>query len=146
MLPTTNSSQTEMIIVYDGDCPFCRNYVSLMKLRAAIGKVRLVNARDDGGVVLLLAERGFDINEGMAVIYGDTIHFGEDAVTLISSITNSRTPIGRLIARVLISKKRASALYPIMKAGRRLTLKALGILPIRSSGDGNSHPQGDLFK
>lgn len=121
-----------MVIVYDGDCPFCRNYVSLMKLREAIGKVRLVDARDDKGLVLFLAERGFNINEGMAVIHGDKIYFGEDAVILISSIAISRKPIGRLIAQVLSSKKRARVLYPIMKAGRRLTLKALRLSPIRS--------------
>ena len=132
MLMTTQSKQMEMIIVYDGDCPFCRNYVSLMRLREAISKVRLVDARDDQDLVLFLAKRGFNINEGMAVIHGDTIYFGEDAVTLISSIAISRRPIGRLIAQVLNSKKRARVLYPIMKAGRRLTLKALGLSPIRS--------------
>ena len=40
----TDSSGT--FIVYDGDCPFCRSYVSLMKLREAVGKVTLVEPAD----------------------------------------------------------------------------------------------------
>jgi predicted DCC family thiol-disulfide oxidoreductase YuxK len=134
MLATTQNSksdQMEITIIYDGDCPFCRNYVSLMKLRTVFGKVRLVDARADSDSVLLLAKRGFDINEGMAVILGNTIYFGEDAVTLISSISGWRSPLGRLVARILIDKKRAHVLYPIMKAGRRLALRALGIPLIR---------------
>ena len=31
-------------IVYDGDCPFCRNYVGLLKLRERLD-VHLVDAR-----------------------------------------------------------------------------------------------------
>ncbi|MFT5932039.1 MAG: putative DCC family thiol-disulfide oxidoreductase YuxK, partial [Hyphomonas sp.] len=34
-------------IVYDGDCPFCSEYVKLLRLRDAIGPVSLVNARED---------------------------------------------------------------------------------------------------
>jgi len=34
-----------MVIVYDGECPFCRNYIRLMELRKTVGNVDLVNAR-----------------------------------------------------------------------------------------------------
>ena len=67
MLMPTNS--TETVVVYDGDCPFCRSYVSLMKLREAVGKVSLVDARAGGVAVDMLNAKGFDLNEGMAVIF-----------------------------------------------------------------------------
>jgi predicted DCC family thiol-disulfide oxidoreductase YuxK len=119
-------------VVYDGDCPFCRNYVALMSLRTAVGDVKLIDARSDAEIVQFLSERGFNINEGMAVIHGAKIHFGEDAVTFISSVTAVRPFMGKLIALVLRSKRRADVLYPMMKAGRRVTLKVLGIPLIRS--------------
>jgi predicted DCC family thiol-disulfide oxidoreductase YuxK len=115
------------VIVYDGDCPFCRNYVSLMNLRAATGSVQLIDARVDPSVVSGFSERGFDLNEGMAVIHGGKIYFGEDAVVFISALTETKTALGKLIAAILKNKARADLIYPIMKFGRRVTLKALGI-------------------
>jgi predicted DCC family thiol-disulfide oxidoreductase YuxK len=120
-----------MVVVYDGDCLFCRNYVSLMNLRAVVADIKLIDARHDPEFVHFFSMQGFNLDEGMAVIYGSKIYFGEDAVTFISSITIWRPVIGKLIARVLKSKRRAKFLYPIMKASRRITLALLGISLIR---------------
>lgn len=120
------------IVIYDGECPFCRNYVSLMNLRNATGDVTLLDARENSDVVLSLANEGFDINEGMAVVHGGHVYFGEDAVVFISSVTETNTVVGKLVARLLGGKWRASILYPILKIGRRLTLMILGV-PLISS-------------
>jgi predicted DCC family thiol-disulfide oxidoreductase YuxK len=34
-------------IVYDGECPFCTQYVKLMRLRETVGIVKPLNARED---------------------------------------------------------------------------------------------------
>jgi predicted DCC family thiol-disulfide oxidoreductase YuxK len=115
------------VVVYDGDCPFCRNFVSLMRLRETIGPVSLINARDGGAAVdRLLAER-HDLNEGMAVIFGGKVYYGDDAVTFIASMTEAPSFLAKAIAVVLRDRKRAEFLYPMMKAGRRLTLRLLGV-------------------
>jgi predicted DCC family thiol-disulfide oxidoreductase YuxK len=115
-----------MIVVYDGECPFCVNYVALMNLRNAIGLVTLVDARTEAAPVKEIVRLGYDLNEGMAVIFGGSVYYGEDAITFISSLTNSRNLAGRLLSRLLRSRERAAVLYPIMKLGRRVTLKVLG--------------------
>lgn len=115
-----------MTIVYDGGCPLCASYVTLMNLRNAVGTVSLVDARADAPLVKALAARGYDLNEGMAVLFGDKVYYGEDAVTFIAALTNSRNWLGRLITELLRSPSRAALLYPIMKLGRRVALKALG--------------------
>lgn len=126
MLTPTDSSGT--FIVYDGDCPFCRGYVSLMKLREAVGKVNLVDARVGGSpVVDMLNAKGYDLNEGMAVIFGDKVYYGNDAVVFISSMTNSLPLTSKLLAILLRNKSRAALIYPIMKLGRWVTLRVLGI-------------------
>jgi len=79
-----------MVIVYDGECPFCRNYVRLMELRKAVGNVDLVNARTPHPAVSKLVELGYDLNEGMAAIYGGKVYYGSDAVVLLSPMTNGR--------------------------------------------------------
>jgi predicted DCC family thiol-disulfide oxidoreductase YuxK len=116
-----------MAVVYDGECPFCRGYVTLMKLRAAVGGVALVDARSGGPIVDSLIRQGYDLNEGMAAIYGDTVYHGTDAVVLISTMTGKLPWTGRILAALLRNKKRAALVYPIMKFGRKITLKALGV-------------------
>lgn len=120
------AGKTGMTVVYDGGCPFCANYVTLMNLRNAVGAVSLVDARTNAPEVKTLAARGYDLNEGMAVLFGDKVYYGEDAVTFISSLTNSRNWLGRLVTELLRTPSRAALFYPIMKLGRRVALKALG--------------------
>ena len=121
--PITND---KMVVVYDGECPFCRNYVKLMSLRKAVGDVELVDARTQAPPVRRLVELGYDLNEGMAAIYGGKVYFGNDAVVLISSLAGDRDWMGRVIAMSLRSPTRAAFLYPLMKLGRRIALRMLG--------------------
>jgi len=115
-----------LVVVYDGECPFCRNYVSLMALRKAVGQVELVDARNGGPTVRRLADLGYDLNEGMAALYGGRIYYGGDSVALLSSMTSERGWVGRLVAVLLRDSNRARVLYPFMKFGRRVTLRLLG--------------------
>lgn len=48
-------------IVYDGECPFCRRYLTLMKLRAAVGGVILVDARNGGPIVEMLIRKRYEL-------------------------------------------------------------------------------------
>jgi hypothetical protein len=64
--------------------------------------------------------------KGMAAIYGGKIYYGKDAVVLISSMAGERGWMGHLLATALRNPVRATFLYPIMKLGRRVTLRILG--------------------
>lgn len=120
--PTTD----KMVVVYDGECPFCRSYVTLMSLRKAVGDVELMDARTQTPPIRRLVELGYNLNEGMAAIYGGKVYYGKDAVVLISSLTGDRPWLGRLIATSLRNPTRATFLYPLMKLGRRIVLRILG--------------------
>jgi predicted DCC family thiol-disulfide oxidoreductase YuxK len=115
-----------LVVVYDGECPFCRNYVQLMALRRAAGDVELVDARTAAPAALKLRELGYDLNEGMAALYGGTIYYGSDAVVFLSSLASQRGWLGQGIAWLLRGPRRARLLYPVMKLGRRIVLKVLG--------------------
>jgi hypothetical protein len=103
-----------------------------MTLRKMVGAVDLVDARSDALVVRELASRGYDLNEGMAALYGDKVYYGADAVSLISVLSGERSWLAKVLARVLRDPRRAKILYPIMKFGRRVTLRFLGIPNIAS--------------
>jgi predicted DCC family thiol-disulfide oxidoreductase YuxK len=115
-----------ILVIYDGECPFCANYVSRMNLRNAVGMVTLIDARAGAEPAKALIRQGYDLNEGMAVVFGGSVYYGKDAVTFLSSLTNSRNWAGRLLSKLLNSPGRAAVLYPVMKLGRRITLRALG--------------------
>jgi len=73
-----------------------------------------------------LVELGYDLNEGMATIYGGKIYYGSDAVVLLSSMTKGRGWAGRFLAVLLRRPARARFLYPYVKVGRHFALKILG--------------------
>ena len=99
---------------------------SLMSLRKAVGDVELVDARTQAPAVRRLVELGYDLNEGMAAIYGGKVYYGKDAVVLISSLTGDRDWMDRVLAISLRNPTRATFLYPLMKLGRRVALRMLG--------------------
>src|SRR5690348_12499633 len=106
-------TDNKMVVVYDGECPFCRNYVRLMSLRKAVGEVELVDARTQAPAVRRFVELGYDLNEGMAAIYRGKVYHGKDAIVLISSLTGDRDWLGRVIAISLRNPTRATFLYPV---------------------------------
>lgn len=115
-----------LTVVYDGECPFCSNYVRLMALRRSVGAVALVDARAGGPVVEEIVRQGYDLNEGMVVRHGRTLYYGADALVLLSSLSADGTVLSRGLSRLLRSPARARLLYPAMKLGRRATLTLLG--------------------
>ena len=105
---------TTLHIVYDGDCPFCRNYVGLLKLRESYD-VHLVDARREPAFA---ARYGLDLNEGMIADLDGKVYHGARAVALLSRISGTFKPLGReWVARVM---------YPVLRFGRNAALKALG--------------------
>ncbi|HSP24134.1 MAG TPA: DCC1-like thiol-disulfide oxidoreductase family protein [Saliniramus sp.] len=101
-------------IVYDGDCPFCSRYVALMRLRER-HKVELVDARREPEKAQAY---GLDLNEGMIVDLDGAVHHGARAVALLSRLSRRPGP--------LASDRLAALAYPVMRAGRNLTLRLLG--------------------
>jgi predicted DCC family thiol-disulfide oxidoreductase YuxK len=101
-------------IIYDGDCPFCSSYVALLRLRGQYD-VRLVDARKEP---VLAAQYGLDLNEGMIVDLDGKVHHGARAVSLLSGLSSSISP--------LRSERVVRAVYPLFRFGRNVALKVLG--------------------
>lgn len=119
------TKQNNAWIVYDGDCPFCRNYMSLVTLRKNIGPVRIINARDGGPEVELLQKNNIDLDNGMVLYYGETIYHGDNCIHMLALLSENKGMFNRLNAFLFKSPTRAKVIYPIMRCGRNLTLKLL---------------------
>ena len=112
----------DLVIVYDGECPFCSRYVALQRLRDSVGKVSMVDARDHLPDVAAAKAAGIDINAGMLAIWRGQIHEGADAVRLLAELSHRRS----IWVSIFTSKRWADRLYPVLRLGRSMALKALG--------------------
>ncbi len=113
------------IIVYDEECFFCSNYVRLLKLQESIGTVTLISARDKAKVEALFL-KGYDLNEGMAFIYGNKTYFGADAVHRLALLSTQSGFFNRMNKLVFSHPLLTKLLYPFLKLGRRAYLFLAG--------------------
>lgn len=109
-------------LVYDGDCPFCANYVQLLKLRERWPDLELVNARENAGhhAVERVRRAGLKIDEGMALVSDSGIAHGADSIHALARQG------GMLNAILFSGRRRSRVLYPALRTGRNLALKLLG--------------------
>ena len=54
-------------VLYDDQCPFCRSYCRLLRLREAAGGLVLVDARKPSALMDEITARGLDIDQGMEI-------------------------------------------------------------------------------
>lgn len=115
-------------LVYDGECPFCANYVELLSLRELFPDLHLIDARvhREHPAVRSLAARGMRIDDGMALVVGDAIYHGADSIHALAFRGPGHTRFGRLNNIIFRSKARSNAIYPVLRAGRNLVLRLLG--------------------
>ena len=124
-LPDTVSSLTQLnktIILYDGDCLFCRNYVKLVQLKETIGEAVIANIRSHKNLAIDLTAKGYDLDEGMIFVWQNNIYHGKDAIHHIALLSSHSSIFNKINARIFRNPKLAKALYPILRAGRNTYL------------------------
>ena len=126
-----SNSDDYLTLVYDGECPFCTRYVTLMRLRESAGTVQLLNARDPHPFVEELLEAGFDLDDGMVLKSGSNIYHGDRAIHALALMSGRVGWFNRLNFLVFRSPMLSRWLYPLLRAGRNATLRLLGRSRIR---------------
>lgn len=117
-------------IVYDGDCPFCSSYVGMLRLRATVGPVELIDARSGDPRVAAFAAQGFSADTGMIVRHRDDVLHGAEAMRLLTLLSETRGPLSWLLRQMFRHPRAALPCYRVLAAGRRLTLRLMGRRPI----------------
>lgn len=113
-------------IVYDGECPFCTQYVKFVRLRETIGPVKLMNAREDHPVVRYVQAKGVDLNQQMALVTKGEVLAGPDVIHRLALLSTGSGFFNGLMSRMFASKSLTRFMYPIMRAGRNTTLFLMG--------------------
>ena len=74
----------DILLVYDMQCPACDLYCSLARIRDSVGQLVLVDAREPSAVMDEITAAGLDIDQGMVLKIGPTLHYGSDAIHMLS--------------------------------------------------------------
>jgi len=118
-------------LVYDDDCPMCRTWC-----RGAFpdgdGDVVLVDARQGGPLMDEITAAGLDIDRGMVLKVGDTLHYGPDAIHQATLRSRRSGAVGALNRLLFRSGRVARLVYPPCREARNLVLRLLGIPFVRN--------------
>jgi predicted DCC family thiol-disulfide oxidoreductase YuxK len=126
MKATVTSAATQPVLVYDGACPVCSQYVRYVRIRESAGTLALVNARDGGPWVDRVVQEGLNLDEGMVLFYGGRAYHGVDCVHMLALLSTRLGAFNRLNALAFSQPGLARVTYPVMRAGRNLLLRLLG--------------------
>jgi predicted DCC family thiol-disulfide oxidoreductase YuxK len=124
----------DLWLVYDGECPICNNWCKHARIREAVGRLHLVDARQPGPLMDEITALGLDIDQGMVLKFKDAIYYGPDAIRMMSLLSSPVGWFNRVNAWFFGTERRANFFYPVGKAFRNVTLKLLGIQYIDNLG------------
>ena len=112
-------------LLYDGECPFCRRYVRLLRLKRQVEQLELLNGREHPDLVEQFRLQGRDVNAGMIAVIDREVYHGDEAMTVLAALGTRSDVFNRVNARIFKSPALASVLYPLLMALRRLLLLAM---------------------
>jgi predicted DCC family thiol-disulfide oxidoreductase YuxK len=113
-------------LIYDGECPFCRFYARYLKVRDSLGDLQLVNAREAVEIVDELRLAHIDLDEGMVLKIGNRTYVGAECIHILALLCSRSTIFNRANALIFRSATLSRLLYPVLRAGRNMSLLLLG--------------------
>ena len=122
----TVSSDDQWGLVYDWQCPACNLYCHQLCIRESGARFRLIDARDNPGVMKEITARGFDIDQGMILKMNDRFYYGAEAIHMLALIASPATVFNRFNIWIFRSRRRSELLYPVLRTLRTFLLKFLG--------------------
>jgi len=119
-------SNEEILLIYDQECPVCDNYCKVVRIRESVGKLTIVNARDDSEVMDEITNQGLDIDQGMVLKMDNKLYYGSDAIHALALISSRSDILNRLNYWLFKSKTLSRIFYPVLRLFRNILLKILG--------------------
>ena len=116
-------NETDILLVYDQQCPLCDFYSRIVRIRESVGALVLVDAREDSAVMQEITAAGLDIDQGMVLKMAERIYYGADAIHALSLISTRSDLFNRINFLLFRNQRLASVLYPACRFFRNLLLK-----------------------
>ena len=133
MEKSSESDTNILYLIYDGDCILCRNSAKALKIRKAVGRIEIINARNSHPLVTEASASGYNLNEGILVKFNNNYYYGADALNFLALISSSSDLFNKLNSFIFKSKWLSACSYPLFKAIRNTLLFLQRIPPIVQS-------------
>lgn len=137
----TSAHETEVLLVYDRQCPACDFYCRQAAIDPTYGTLRRIDARESSAVLDRITAAGLDIDQGMVLVSQGKLYYAADAIHELARRAPARGVFHRLSRALFGSPSRARWLYPVLRACRNLLLKLLGKTKINNL----RRPHNDRF-
>ena len=118
-----------LTLVYDGGCPFCRQFALRSELLSGIPDLNIVDGRVDHALRRELNRRRLPLKDGAVLLDGDRFWHGSDAVAELSRRMNASDPLLLGLSTLFRTRTTASRLYPALLLARRMALASRGLSP-----------------
>ena len=116
-----------LTLIYDGGCPFCRDFALRSELKAGVPNLRIVDGRTDHKIRRELNALGLPLSNGAILIEGDQKWHGSEAIAELSRRMKPSDPLLRVLAKLFGDNQRSALAYPALLAARRLALAKRGL-------------------
>lgn len=118
---------SEIIFIYDGECPFCNHFAQLLELKSSFPSLKIIDGRKNLSQLTSLFKEGYDLNNGAILITESEILHGSNAVNFIcSKIKAPNDALLEVLRLIFKSKNRSKLLFPFLLIARRLLLSIKG--------------------
>lgn len=123
-------------VFYDGECPFCAQYVTLLRLKETVGSVTLVDVREHPGMLKELNDQGYNLDKSMVVDIDGRRLSGAAAVNQLALLSTPSNLFNRLNKWIMSISILAAILYPFLRMGRWCALFVMGRTQINADDKG----------
>ncbi len=114
--------QKKIYIAYDGECPLCKNYARLIRIREVVGTLELIDARHPSDLVNEITLRGLDLDLGMVVKIEDDFFHGSDAIHALALLSTKNGFLNSCVSFMFQSKNTTAMMYPFLRGLRKIIL------------------------
>lgn len=122
MLQEPQYMSNTLYLIYDGECPLCRNSAQAIKIKESVGHLEIINARSSHPLVAEAIEKGFDLNEGIVVKHNDHYYSGADGIHFLALISSSSDLFNKINHAIFKYKWLSFIFYPLFRGVRNIIL------------------------
>ena len=116
-----------LTLIYDGGCPFCREFALRSELQAGVPNLRIVDGRADHNIRRELNALGLPLRKGAVLIEGEQRWHGSEAIAELSRRMKPSDALLKVLAMLFSNNQRSALAYPALLAARRIALATRGL-------------------
>ena len=116
-----------LTLLYDGGCPFCRNFAARSELSGGVHDLQIVDGRTDHVQRRDLRARGFPLANGAVLIEGDTVWHGSAAISELCRRMEPTDQLLGILRGMFRDDATAKMLYPALLLARQVALNIQGL-------------------